>query len=89
MPRYNIEADGRWACFSTVVDDFITPFMDRPNYEEWRQDQYGRDNVPIEQANQMSLASALRRLSLNNTDEDIMVSLRECGLIYSREDLEE
>ena len=89
MPRYNVEADGKWACFSTIVDDFITQFMERKDYEEWRQDQYGRDNVPIEQANQMSLARALRCLSLNKKDEEIMASLRECGLLYKQEDLEE
>ena len=88
MPRYNVEANGRWACFSTVVDDFITPFMEREDYEEWRQDQYGVSNVPIEQANNMSLARALLCLSLNKKDEEILASLRECGLIYNREDLE-
>lgn len=89
MPRYNVEADGKWACFSTIVDDFITPFMERKDYEKWRQDQYGRDNIPIEQANQMSLARALRALSLHHNDEEILSSLRECGLMYSLEDLEE
>lgn len=89
MPRYNVEADGKWACFSTIVDDFITQFMDRKDYEEWRQDQYGRDNIPIEQANQMSLARALRCLSLNKTDEEIIDSLRECGLMYKPGDFEE
>lgn len=86
MPRYNVEADGKWACFSTIVDDFITQFMERKDYEEWRQDQYGRDNIPIEKANQMSLARALRCLSLYHTDEEILTSLRECGLMHSRED---
>ena len=88
MPRYNVEANGRWACFSTVVDDFVTKFMERKDYEEWRQDQYGRDNIPIEQANQMSLARALRCLSLYHTDKEILDSLRECGLMHNREDLE-
>lgn len=89
MPRYNVEADGKWACFSTVVDNFITPFMERKDYEEWRQDQYGNDNIPIEQANQMSLARALRAMSLHNSDEEILSSLRDCGLIYDKENLEE
>lgn len=89
MPRFNVEADGKWACFSTIVDDFVTPFMDRHSYEEWRQDQYGRDNISIEQANQMSLARALRCLSLNKKDEEIIASLRACGLMYSPEDFEE
>ena len=89
MPRFNVEADGKWACFSTVVDNFITPFMERKDYEEWRQDQYGNDNIPIEQANQMSLARALRAMSLHNSDEEILSSLRDCGLIYDKENLEE
>ena len=89
MPRYNVEADGKWACFSTVVDDFITKFMERKDYEEWRQNQYGVSNVPIEHANNMSLAKALFCLSLNKKDEEILASLRECGLMHSREDLEE
>ena len=89
MPRYNVEADGKWACFSTIVDAFITTFMDRKDYEEWRHDQYGSDNIPIEQANQMSLATALWKLSLHNQDEEILRNLRECGLMYSREDCEE
>lgn len=89
MPRYNVEANGKWACFSTVVDDFITPFMERKDYEEWRRDQYGVSSVPIEQANNMPLARALFCLSLNKKDEEIMTSLRKCGLMHNREDLEE
>ena len=63
--------------------------MERKDYEEWRQDQYGNDNIPIEQANQMSLARALRAMSLHNSDEEILSSLRDCGLIYDKENLEE
>lgn len=36
MPRYNIEYNGKWACFSSISDSFITEFMDKDVYEEWR-----------------------------------------------------
>lgn len=29
MPRFNVEADGEWACFSSIVDAFVTPFMQK------------------------------------------------------------
>lgn len=85
MPRFNVEADGEWACFSSVVDAFITPFMQKEEYEKWRADEYGEENVPLEKANKMSLKEALFDLSLNKTDDEIIRNLREAGLIDSRE----
>lgn len=81
MPRYNVEADGEWACFSGIVDAFITPFMPLNEYEKWREAEYGKDNAPLEQANKMSLKDALFRLSLNKDDDEIVKNLREAGLI--------
>lgn len=89
MPRYNVEADGEWACFSSVVDAFITPFMPKKEYEKWRDNEYGAENVPLEKANKMSLKAALFALSLNKTDEEIVSCLREAGLIDSSEYEEE
>lgn len=40
MPRYNVEHKGKWACFSSVVDDFITWFMPKTDYEIWRKEEY-------------------------------------------------
>lgn len=34
MPRYNVEADNEWAVFSSIVDDFITPFMCLEEFEK-------------------------------------------------------
>ena len=84
MPRFNVEADGKWACFSSIVDEFITPFMSREEYEKWREEQYGSDNIPIEQANQESLARCLFSLSLNHRDDQICDNLRAAGLLADK-----
>ena len=62
MPRFNVrDIDGiteKWRCFSTVVDDWITGWMDKEEYLLWRQHEYGEKNIPLEEANQMSLSMA-------------------------------
>lgn len=81
MPRYNVEADGKWACYTSISDGFITPFMSRADYENWRKQEYGSQCRPLEQANRMSLKEALFSLSLNKTDAEIIQDLREAELI--------
>lgn len=81
MPRYNVEADGKWACFSSITDEFITEFMPLEEYENWRAAEYGKSNCPLEEANKMTLADALFSLGLNHLDKDIVKNLRECGLM--------
>ena len=62
MPRFNVEHNGKWACFSTISDDFITPFMSRRRYDRWRKKEYGRaEYVPIEEANRMDYEEAMER----------------------------
>lgn len=89
MPRFNVEADGKWACFSTMVDGFITPFMPLDEYNEWRKKEYGIHCGSVEHANRMTLAEALFDLSLNKDDKEICDNLRECGLFDTREEMEE
>jgi hypothetical protein len=49
MPRYNVKNNkGEWACFSSIVDDFITDFMPKDEYEKWRKEEYGKDRKPLE-----------------------------------------
>ena len=81
MARYNVELDGEWACFSGVVDAFITPFVPRDDYEQWRRDEYGKSSGPLEQANRMTLKDALISLSANKSDKEILRNLRDAGLI--------
>jgi len=82
MPRYNVESDGEYACYSGISDGFITPFMSHENYEKWRNEEYGRNNIPLDEANHMTLREALFSLSLNKNDDEIIETLREAKLIY-------
>lgn len=84
MPRYNVEVDGKWACFSSVVDSFITPFMPLEEYEKWRDEEYGWSKEPLKSANKMSLKDALFSLSLNKSDREIMECMREAGLFWDK-----
>ena len=41
--------------FSTIVDDWVTEWMDKESYEKWRKQQYGDvDYLPAEQRNVMT-----------------------------------
>ena len=81
MPRYNVEANGKWACFSSITDSFITNFVPLEVYEEWRTNEYGNEKTPLEKANRMTLEAALFSLGLNHSDEEIVKNLRFCGLM--------
>lgn len=90
MSRYNVEVDGKWACFSSVVNAFVTPFMEKEEYESWRREEYGRAYFkPAETCNRMTLAECLKAISLTRTDEEICQELLRVGLIYDRNWLEE
>jgi len=85
MPRYNVNCNDKWACFSSIVDDFITPFMSLKEYENWREEEYGKRITPLERANKMTIFEALKSLSINKSDEKIMRSMREADLFYDKE----
>ena len=90
MPRYNVELDGQWACYSTISDYFITPFMDLEDFEKWRAEEYGENRNPFKYTNTMNFVEALRHLCINHTDEEICQNLREIGFIPTdEEDYEE
>jgi hypothetical protein len=81
MPRYNVEADGEWACYTSISNGFITPFMPRKDYENWRKKEYGNNCNSLQSSNRMSLKEALYNLSLNKSDNEIISCLREAYLI--------
>ena len=66
MPRFNVEdpETGKWRCFSTVSDSWITEWMPEKIYEEWRRWEYGRNCGPVREANIMSLDEAIERMSM-------------------------
>ena len=81
MPRYNVEFNGKWACFSSIVDDFITGFMDKSDYEEWRLMEYGRNNyIPLEYANKMTIQDAALSLCMNKDRQYVLERAKEVGI---------
>lgn len=86
MPRFNVEADGQWACYSGISDGFITPFMSRTDYENWREKEYGKECIPLDEANHMSLKDSLYSMSFNKTSTEIVKCLQEAGLIFNEQE---
>lgn len=81
MPRYNIEHNGKWACFSSISDSFITEFMNKDTYEEWRKAEYGLKNYePAEKCNVTTIDYAVHSIRLNRNRDEAMECLLECGL---------
>jgi hypothetical protein len=68
MPRYSVEHENKWACFSSIVDDFITEFMPLDEYESWRKAEYGNMTVDLSKANKMSYEEALETINLNKSE---------------------
>ncbi len=84
MPRYNVNHDNKWACFTSISDGFITQFMEKSDYEEWRKIEYGiSDYRPAEQCNMMTVKDAVSSIRLNRTHEEALECLLECGLSAS------
>ena len=82
MPRYNVKNfQNEWACFSSITDSFITPFMPLSEYEKWRKKQYGNDYCPLEEANRMDIDEAIFSLSLNHNDKEIIENLTFAKII--------
>lgn len=72
MPRYNVQhpTTKEWRCFSSIVDDWVTDWMDEERYQKWRETEYGRQAGPIREANQMSLEEAERIITERKQWED-------------------
>lgn len=64
MPRYSVEHNNRYACFSSIVDGFITPFTVKN----------------LEQYNPMDMRDAISSIRLHNTHEETIEQLTECGI---------
>lgn len=81
MPRYNVNHNNKWACFSTIVDNFVTEFTNKEDYEEWRKIEYGlKDYEPAEQCNMMTMNEAVQYIKLNRTYDETIACLIESGL---------
>jgi len=60
MPRFNVQhpVTKQWRCFSTIVDDYVTDWMDEERYQRWRQSEYGKQAGEIRDANLMDYEEA-------------------------------
>ena len=69
MARYNVQRpqDGYWACFSAVVDDYITDFMPEDQYQAWREKEYGNQAGPLTEASKMTYEEAAAEYELRRT----------------------
>lgn len=72
MPRYNVQHPDtkEWRCFSTIVDDWITDWMEENRYEKWRRFSYGAYCGSVRDANQMSLEEAEERIADRKSYEE-------------------
>lgn len=74
MPRFNVQhpKTKKWRCFSSVVDDWITDWMDEADYEKWRREEYGRNcgSVYERKGNRMTLEEAEDIIRRSNEDEE-------------------
>ena len=81
MPRYNVEHNGKWACFSTIVDGFITKFVDKVDHEAWRREVYGElDCKPAEKCNVMTIGEAVHSAALNEHKKEVIKNLIQAGI---------
>lgn len=81
MPRFNVEYNGRWACFSSITDSFITTFAEKEGYEAWRKIEYGlHDYVVAEKRNVMSMEEAVFSIRLNRSHEQALETLLQTEL---------
>lgn len=81
LGKYNVEYNGKWAAFSTIVENFITPFMKKDEYEKWRLEEYGRSNyVPVEEAAIGSISEAARSIRLNRSHDESIICLCKTGI---------
>ena len=81
MPRSNVEYNNKWACYSHIVDGFVTRFMDKSDYEIWRKRQYGTcDYKPTEECNMITLKEAISSIRIHNNHNETLSYLIDVGL---------
>lgn len=80
MGRYNVQFDNKWACFSTVVDNFITEFMSKEEYQQWRIEEYGRQAGKLSESLQKNIWDCIGDIRLNRTYFETKTILMEMGV---------
>lgn len=76
MPRFNVELGGKWACYSGISDEFITPFMTLEEFEKWRDKEYGKQKIALKEANRMTFSEAVWNMCVYRDNDDIGENLK-------------
>lgn len=76
MPRFNVELDGKWACYSGISDEFITPFMTLEEFEKWRDKEYGKQKIALKEANKMTFSKSVWNMCVYRDNDDIGKNLK-------------
>ena len=73
MSRYNVQNPNtkEWRCFSSVVDDYITDWMDEERYQHWREIEYGKQAGDLRSANRMTIEEVEEAIVLRRENEQI------------------
>lgn len=81
MGRYNVKYKEKWAAFSTITDSFVTEFMNKEKYENWRREEYGRMYYkPIKEQDARTIEDAAYDIKLNRSHKMALECLLETGL---------
>lgn len=79
MGRLNVQHNGKWANFSTIVDAFISEFMGLTEYGEWRRSQEEFFS-PIAVRNTITLKEAAKDIRANRTSEESIEIIVDAGI---------
>jgi hypothetical protein len=83
VKRYNVEYDNKLACFSPIVDRFITKFMDKRDYEYWCISEYGFWNYIFHKnVETITMEEAVSILTSRYSKEYVLLYLREANIHY-------
>lgn len=86
MPHYVVEHENRCAVFSSVVDDFITRFMQKEKWVLWREKRYGIDpeinliEIQMKKYNTETLECALMCVGMRHGIDQLMKFIEENNL---------
>lgn len=88
MPRYNIKYKDKWACFTSIADGFITPFMSKSEYEKWYEQEYGKYvHLSLEKCKIRTIQDCAYSIRMNRTHNEAIECFLESGL--SKEECEQ
>ena len=64
MPRFDVQhpVTKEWRCFSTIINDYVTDWMDEESYQKWRLEEYGKFAGEIRDGNLMDYEEADQRI---------------------------